>query len=203
MSREVQKKINYSIKHFMTAELSLGGHELLIFAIIYSFTKGSENCFYGSQGYLSSASGLSVSTVARVLEKLVNRGYIEKISYKSRVAYRTLADEGKCVPEDIEAPPNYAGERLPSAAAMERAGVNPHELICETVGRPKYEFIRLGLKDMVSMTAEQYKRLVQLVPPEDVAAYAVKLEMLIEKKGYRSFNHYKTIKKWIYEDCGV
>lgn len=203
MSAEVQKNINYSIKHFMTAELSLGGYELLIFAIIYSFTKGSEGCFYGTRNYLVSASGISLSSVVRALDSLVKKGCVEKISYKSRVAYRTLADEGEGAPEDIEAPPNYAGERLPSGEIMASSGVDPCELICKSVGRAKYEFITLGINGLVSMTAEQYRRLVQLVPPESVTAYATKLETLIMKKGYRSFNHYKTIKKWIYEDCGV
>ncbi len=194
---------NYNIRNFMLAELGLGGHELLVFAVIYSFTKANAGCFYGSQSYLARACGLSLSTVGRVLQKLVEKGCVEKCSYDKRIGYRSTKDAGDCRYDDVEAPPNDAELLLPSAERLEKLGLNALDIIDMNSPHPKYEFHNVGRHELVSMTAEQYSRLTKLVAPDKLAVYITKLELLIRDKGYRTFNSYKTIKKWIYEDTGV
>ena len=67
----------FSIHHFMTKELGLGGAKLLVYALIYSFTV-SEGSFFGSRGYICEACGIAMSTVSKVLFELLNDGFIEK-----------------------------------------------------------------------------------------------------------------------------
>ncbi len=68
---------NYSVYGFMTRELLLGGAELQVFAIIYSFQRATGGAFFGSRAYLASTAGISVRTVDRALKSLLSRGLIK------------------------------------------------------------------------------------------------------------------------------
>ena len=69
----------FSIHHFMTKELGLGGAKLLVYALIYSFTV-SEGSFFGSRGYICEACGInSLRTVDRVLRELTNEGLLMRL----------------------------------------------------------------------------------------------------------------------------
>jgi len=87
--------MTYCIHSFMIGELGLKGNELLIYAIIYSFTCGDKGLFYGTQEFLSAASGISVSSIKRKLLSLLNKGYIEKSNDGIHSGYRSLKDGKK------------------------------------------------------------------------------------------------------------
>ena len=204
MKKEKIKNIGFQIHPFMTERLMLGGGELLVFSVIYSFTRGEEGLFFGSLEFIAINCGISVSTVKRALSSLGNMGYIEKCKIGERTGYRTTVSE-LCSETDTDstAPENGAESLLPSPHAMMERGFFAPELLAESVSDHKYEFHTVGRSGIVRMTAEQYKRLLALVGSETLASYVRRLEMLIEKKGYKTFNPYKTIKKWIYSDAGV
>ena len=86
------------------------------------------------------------------------------------------------------------------AARIEK---NVTEWLTKRAPRPKYVFHSFGYEGIVGLTAEQYRRLLRLVDCERLHAYITKLQGLILEKGYRSYNHYKTLKKWILEDTAV
>lgn len=204
MKRNRIENMSYCIHSFMTGRLGLGGGVLLVYAIIYSFTKGERGLFYGTQDFLAEASGLSISTVKRSLSSLLGSALVEKCTVSGKEGYRcTEITEDKPACTDSDAPPNDAEEALPSPKVMKRLSLCATEFLAKRAARPKYEFHSVGAEDMVAMTAEQYKRLLALVGPEALNSYIRRLEILIRDKGYRTFSPYKTIKKWIYEDAAL
>lgn len=202
MSKTGIEAMSYCIHSFMSEKMGLGGGELLVFAIIYSFTKGEKGIFYGTQNYLSRVSGTSQSTVKRALARLLEKGYIEKCCVGERDGYRAIYIEGAEDCEDTEAPPNDEENKLPRPSVMRSLDIDIRSKI-KPEKRPKYEFHPVGRRGYVTMTAEQYKRLLKLVTSDVLTAYISRLEKLIEDNGYKTFSPYKTIKRWIYEDASV
>ena len=68
-------------------------------------------------------------------------------------------------------------------------------------------FLSFGKSGGVIMTEPQYRRLLELLPTEELMPYFVKLELMLDenvKTGKKPpHSHYKTIKKWIEEDTAV
>ena len=66
------------IQDWMITNLQLRGNELLTYALIYGFSQDGESEFKGSLKYISEFLGISKSTAQRSIEKLVDRGIVEK-----------------------------------------------------------------------------------------------------------------------------
>lgn len=68
-------------------------------------------------------------------------------------------------------------------------------------------FLVFGRSGEVIMTEPQYKRLLDLLPTEELMPYFVRFELMLkenEKSGKKSpHSHYKTLKKWIEEDLSL
>lgn len=201
MVKKQSLSISYAIHSFMFKELSLGGNELLVFAIIYSFSKGERGIFYGTHSYLARMSGVSVSTVRRALLALIKKGYIEKFEVGGDTVYRATVDEESIYQKKETDGPSNAAELILDNDGARDADIR--ESLGKKAKKPIYKFHSVGRDGSVSMTAEQYKRLLTLVGSEMLTNYIRRLELLIQKKGYRTFNPYSTIKKWINEDASV
>ena len=74
------------IHDWMVRVLGLQGDELIVYAIIHSFSKDGQSTFFGSTNYLSFWTGKSKPTVLKVLKKLMDKWLIEKqdIQYTRR-----------------------------------------------------------------------------------------------------------------------
>ena len=106
-------------------------------------------------------------------------------------------------------------EKLHRAAAEKMLGRNAPEHEKNTfIMMQKYEksgdnrkFLSFGKSGGVIMTEPQYKRLLDLLPTEELMPYFVKLENMLEdnlKTGKKPpHSHYKTLKKWIAEDLSL
>ena len=66
-----------TIYGWMRTELGLKGNELMLYALIYSFSQNGQ-LFSGSREYLSEWVGCSVKTVQRSLDKLTEDGLLVK-----------------------------------------------------------------------------------------------------------------------------
>lgn len=78
--------------------LGLKGNELLIYSMIYSYSRDGINWYRAPQEYLATCIGASVSTVKDCLKKLDKKGLITKRTevYKgsvNRVYYQAIADQ--------------------------------------------------------------------------------------------------------------
>ena len=68
-------------------------------------------------------------------------------------------------------------------------------------------FMRFGKEGLVAMTEAQYKRLLDLLPTEELMPYLSKFENMLKENRYNGksapHSHYKTLKKWIESDLSV
>ena len=68
-------------------------------------------------------------------------------------------------------------------------------------------FLSFGKSGTVVMTEPQYKRLLDLLPTEELMPYFVKFEAMLkenDKTGRKSpHSHYKTLRKWIEDDLSL
>ena len=83
----------YTVLGWMLNQLQLKGNELIIFAIIYSFSQDGESEFSGSLTYLQTFANIkSLHTVIDILKNLTDNKLISRREYKQgrvpRVAYK-------------------------------------------------------------------------------------------------------------------
>ncbi len=200
--KKTQKMLgNFMIHSFMVEELELKGTRLLIYAIIYSFTNGGDGLYYGTQDYLSDMSGISLSSVRRVLSYLTEKGYIEKCTVGRREGFRATAKQQSYAQGFEDMPCNDAEEELPPYEILLERGIDVRELIPAPTVKPKYVFHTIGEEGVVNMTAQQYQALLGLVDEDKLSAYVRRLELMVVDSGFKIYNSYKTIKKWIAEDA--
>lgn len=77
----MENKIRLSdvtIQGWMTIDLGLKGNELLVYALIYSFSKDGETEFYGNRRYISKWFNMVNTTVDNTLKSLMAKGLIIK-----------------------------------------------------------------------------------------------------------------------------
>lgn len=73
------KSSNYIvIQGWMCNELELKGNELLIFALIYGFSQDDVSKFHGTRKYIAETFNISLPTVDKALQSLVDKQYICK-----------------------------------------------------------------------------------------------------------------------------
>ncbi len=80
---EILKDENYfNIHAWMVNKLNLSGNELLVYAVIYSFTENGVGEYMGTQKYLMEFTGVeSNKTLYRLINKLIKNGYIVEVSH--------------------------------------------------------------------------------------------------------------------------
>ena len=81
-----------NIQGWMINELNLKGNELIIYALIYGFTKDGVSEFRGSRQYMADWTNSSVRSVQNVVNSLVNKGMIEKNNHINK--YGSLETSG-------------------------------------------------------------------------------------------------------------
>ena len=73
----------YFIVHdFMINEMKLAGAELLVYALIYSYSRDGEGIYIGRLEDISNRTGVSRRSVVSVLERLVCRDLLIKKEYR-------------------------------------------------------------------------------------------------------------------------
>lgn len=218
--KESTQRTEYHIHRFMYG-LGIKGSALMVYAALYSFTMGERGLFHGSQKYLADSIGVSVRTVQNALGRLRSLGLIEGcetpdglyrgircIRPEEREEKQASAPsdikEEKAISEKVDEPlfepdlPESASEQEKNTLAMmrryERSGDNRR-------------FLRFGKEGKARMTEPQYKRLLALLPTEELMPYLMRLEnMLTENESLGKkppHSHYKTLKKWIEEDLAL
>jgi hypothetical protein len=81
-----------NIQGWMINELNLKGNELIIYALIYGFTKDGVSEFRGSRQYMADWTSSSVRSVQNVVNSLVDKGMIEKNNHINK--YGSLETSG-------------------------------------------------------------------------------------------------------------
>lgn len=113
------------IQGWMRNKLNLSGNELLVYATIYGFSQEENNCYSGGRQYLADWIGASVKTVQCALDRLIEKGLIDKRKKVSNnitfCEYRVLGHgreeitlPGKIFPLGREETSLGVGKNLPS-----------------------------------------------------------------------------------------
>ena len=92
------ERTGYVIYGFMTELLGLSGSELLVFALLYSFCRGTGRAFWGSRQYLAGRLGISLSSVDRGVRGLKAKGLIYSLVDEYRIDMTSL--EKRCEREE-------------------------------------------------------------------------------------------------------
>ena len=69
---------SFIIHDWFINKLNLKSNELIIFALIFSFSRDGNSKYYGSLNYLMNISGCTKPTVIKVLNSLIEKGFIRK-----------------------------------------------------------------------------------------------------------------------------
>ena len=229
MEKNKPMELEYHVYSFMK-RLNLKNSELNVYAALYSFTIGERGLYHGSQKYLAECLGICVKTLQTAQKKLFALGLIERYAtpdgrYVGIRCTPICNDEpardkkDDCEPiaetEDSSAPKSTAEDTGAKVFLLERLGKNPSEQEKNTfLMMYKYEkdgdnrrFMRFGKEGLVAMTEAQYKRLLDLLPTEELMPYLLRFEnMLLENRNNgraAPHSHYKTLKKWIEADLAV
>jgi DNA-binding MarR family transcriptional regulator len=104
------KKRYYQIWEFMTEDLNLKKNELLVYALIYSFTRRKNTKFNGSVAYIASKTNASVRDVKYSIASLKEKGLLKvvKINATRCEYYAVTPEEAKKLTSAKNAPINAA-----------------------------------------------------------------------------------------------
>lgn len=84
----------YTVFGWMPTELKLKGSEILIFALINSFSNGAEGCYIGSYADIKAQTGLCRDSAIKTINRLIEKNLIVKIEKNTRCnCYRTNFEE--------------------------------------------------------------------------------------------------------------
>lgn len=127
---ESKEKIRYGfiIMHGFMFKLGLDPGELILYAVIYSFTHGKEKMFYGSRKYLAELLSCSERSVYRTLKSLIDKGYVKRHENNRNALITTDAQEIRR--NDGESLPT--AEKIESAPPKKAERTMPDEEICES-----------------------------------------------------------------------
>ena len=187
---EKKEKISACFYDFMY-ELGLRGSALTIYAFIYSYRRSKLGFFFGKRQLIADKCKVSLRSVERGISKLMGLGLIEKVEAKNRKGLRVVEEK---IPESYTKGANieYGYDGLDDEAAPIRTDI-----------KPKYDMVTVG--KYVTMTREQCEALLALVPIRELESYAAKMDRMLENNmgsGVRPpKNYYRTLKKWILDDC--
>lgn len=85
------------LQGFMLADENLKGNDLILYALIYGFTQDCETEYYASLKYMSEALHLTKRGVQKILQRLVDMGYLEaeerEIWGAKRTRYRAIVKD--------------------------------------------------------------------------------------------------------------
>lgn len=93
------------IQGWMVNELNLKGNDLLVFALIYGFTRDGKTKFASGRNYIAESFNISLPTVDKALQNLISLNYIVKIPCENQADtdkyYANISSKETLSPENI------------------------------------------------------------------------------------------------------
>lgn len=93
------------IQGWMVNELNLKGNDLLVFALIYGFTRDGRTKFASGRNYIAESFNISLPTVDKALQNLIALNYIIKIPCENQADtdkyYANISSKETLSPENI------------------------------------------------------------------------------------------------------
>ena len=183
------------LRPFMVEELGLKGSELVAYALIYGFSQDGESWFTGSAQYVADWCGIARRNAINVLQKLTDKGLVEKVRTGQGCAYRACK--------------NITGDKTSLVMKHHRTGdetspvtgdeTSPNNLVDKTSNNTRERRHKLGEFGHVLLSDEDEAKLDELFPGfwRD---YITRVDEYCEQSGKRYRNYRLTISKWIRKD---
>ena len=194
------------LRPFMVEELGLKGSELVAYALIYGFSQDGESWFTGSARYVADWCGITRRNAINVLQKLTDKGLVEKVRTGQGCAYRVCknitGDETSLVKKH-----HRTGEKT-SPAGEKTSPVTGEKTSPNNIGditsnkdsdNARERRHRLGEFGHVLLSDADEARLDEQFPGfwRD---YITRVDEYCEQSGKRYKNYRLTISKWIRKD---
>lgn len=198
--------MNYTIHDFMTERLQLSGTELLLYALVYNFSQDGNGCFYGSNDYAAKKVGCTRVNVNDKLSRLVKRGLLSR-SYGSHNGKPTI-DYVAIVPEvcqdSIQCKESLQQLSIKLTPDCDESlhnnkvdNLNDNQNTVTTSRAKKVELIQYA--EFVSMTADEYQKLIDEFGKEDADALVAILDNYKGSSGKKYKSDYRAIRSWCVE----
>lgn len=183
------------LRPFMVEELGLKGSELVAYALIYGFSQDGESWFTGSAQYVADWCGIARRNAINVLQKLTDRGLVEKVGTGRGCAYRACK--------------NITGDKTSLVMKHHRTGdetspvtgdeTSPNNIGDKNSNNARGRRRKLGEFGHVLLSDEDEAKLDEQFPGfwRD---YIAKVDEYCEQSGKRYRNYRLTISKWIRKD---
>lgn len=179
----------------MVEELGLKGSELVAYALIYGFSQDGESWFTGSAQYVADWCGIARRNAINVLQKLTDKGLVEKVRTGHGCAYRACR--------------NITGDKTSLVMKHHRTGdetspvtgdeTSPNNIGDITSNNARERRHKLGEFGHVLLSDEDAAKLDEQFPGfwRD---YITKVDEYCEQSGRRYRNYRLTISNWIRKD---
>lgn len=156
----------FVIQSWMVTELQLSGNELLLYAVIYGFSRDGKSRYYGGTDYLCKRTGCSRRSVLENLKKLTEKGLLNKSSEIRKnvvyTAYEVVQNPHQC-------------EKCTSAEIAQEVVQNPRRGSAESAPNNK-DIYKKDNKDkppIVPHVEKQDKKNKQAYPDEFEQAFSL------------------------------
>lgn len=183
------------LRPFMVEELGLKGSELVAYALIYGFSQDGESWFTGSAQYVADWCGIARRNAINVLQKLTEKGLVEKVRTGQGCAYRACrnitGDETSLVMKH-----HRTGDKTSPLTGDETSPNNIGDITSNNAREKRH---KLGEFGHVLLSDEDAAKLDEEFPGfwRD---YITKVDEYCEQSGKRYKNYRLTISKWIRKD---
>lgn len=194
------------LRPFMVEELGLKGSELVAYALIYGFSQDGESWFTGSARYVADWCGITRRNAINVLQKLTDKGLVEKVRTDQGCAYRVCKNiTGEKT--SLVKKHHRTGEKT-SPAGEKTSPVTGEKTSPNNIGditsnknsdNARERRHKLGEFGHVLLSDEDKARLDEQFPGfwRD---YITRVDEYCEQSGKRYRNYRLTISKWIRKD---
>ena len=179
-------------------QLGLTSTELLALGLVHGFSQGKQGVFFGSREYIRRWLCVqSLRTVDKTMQTLVDRGLIEKSEcFEGGVR--------RCAYKFIEAatPANFAGSansaQHPCNNCTDTSANSAHKNTIESpIESPNTPTTRVKLAEYVSMTAEEYQKLVDKYGDADAKRMIEILDNYKGQSGKKYESDYRACLGWV------
>ena len=218
--------MTYAIELWMVDELGLRNGDLLVYALVHSYSRDGVGCYFGTLKDLAKATGLSVRHAERVLDRLVDTGLIERSEGfhggRSTTDYMAVKpaffdldkmstkDDKMSTYDDIlstSPDPSPAPSAFPSP---QNNNINPPNPTTNPAPDPTptgdkrapagVDDVRIWTAEAgvpVRMTAAEHQKLCADYGAEDAEAAVMYLSAYKAEKPYKSKSDYLAIRRWV------
>lgn len=183
------------LRPFMVEELGLKGSELVAYALIYGFSQDGESWFTGSAQYVADWCGIARRNAVGVLQRLTDKGLVEKARTGRGCAYRACrnitGDETSLVMKH-----HTTGDETSQVTGDETSHNNIGDKNRDNARERRR---RLGEFGHVLLSDGDEAKLDEQFPGlwRD---YVTRVDEYCEQSGKRYRNYRLTISKWIGKD---